>query len=83
MKYALYIKEKPTVALHKVFRENLREEIVRHPDTFTSICNRSGYSTSYVRRFLDGDKSNPTLFFVQCISDAVGADPLKLLRKKQ
>lgn len=70
------------MALHQIFRENLRDAIVRHPATFISICNRSGYSPSYVRRFLDGDRSNPTLFFIECIADAVGAEPLELLGAK-
>ncbi len=70
------------MALHNIFRENLRDAIATRQDTFISICNNAGYSTSYVRRFLDGDRSNPTLFFIECIADAVGTDPLELLREK-
>lgn len=65
--------------LSVALRKNLTEAIHRHPDSFKTICVKAGYSTSYVRRVLKGEKHNPTLYFVECLAEAVGEDPLKLL----
>jgi len=68
---------KPT--LSAALRENLIAAIARHPDSFRAVCDRAGYDTTYVRRILKGEKHNPTLYFVECLAEAVGEDPLKLL----
>lgn len=65
--------------INLTFRKNLAAAIDRHPGTFVTLCNRTGYSTSYVRRVLNGERVNPTLFFVECIAGALDVDPLELL----
>lgn len=68
--------------INLTFRENLAAAIDRHPGSFVSLCHRTGYSASYVRRVLNGERVNPTLFFVECVAGALNVDPLKLLGAK-
>lgn len=66
--------------LNITFRERLAEAIANYSGSFVGLCNRAGYSTSYVRRVMDGERINPTLSFVECMAGALNIDPLKLLK---
>lgn len=63
----------------QVFRENLRRSIASSELPLVTICDRAGYSTSYIRRILNGDKNNPTLLFVESIAAALDVNPFNLL----
>lgn len=44
------------------------------------IAHRAQYSESHIRKVLSGSKPNPSLKFVDRLAQALGVDPLELLK---
>ncbi len=66
--------------LYDRFRHNLQRAIDADKRSIEQIAVRAGFSSSHVRHVLQGDKRNPTLQFVERITQALGYEPLDLLR---
>jgi hypothetical protein len=47
------------------------------------ISRTSGYSATYIKRLIDGMRSNPTLAFVEVISTTLNCDPAWMLGFKE
>lgn len=65
--------------LSSTLRANLTTAIAEYSGSFVLLCSKAGYDPTYVRRILKGEKHNPTLYFIECMAAALGADPLELL----
>lgn len=66
--------------LNAAFRANLRRAMQAHPGKRGEIADRAGYSEGYVGHVLTGRKPNPTLYFVECMAEALGVSVADLLK---
>lgn len=65
------------------FRINLRRAISADKRSLKDIAAHAGYSESYVGRVLSGLKPNPSLFFIECMAEALKAKPIDLLKESK
>ena len=63
-------------ALNERFRINLVNAIKADGRSVAAIARRSGYDRNYIYRVMHGIKPNPTLQFVDVMSDTRGKDLL-------
>ena len=66
--------------MYERFRHNLRAALRAHPMPLKVIAHRAQYSESHIRKVLSGSKPNPSLKFVDRLAQALGVDPLELLK---
>lgn len=57
------------------FGERLRQVLDARQRSIESVSYDSGYSVSYISRLINGKQSNPSLFFVECVSRALDVSP--------
>lgn len=63
-------------ALNHRFRINLAEAIAADGRSLAAIARKAGYDRNYIYRVMTGVKPNPTLQFVDVMSDTLGRDLL-------
>ena len=63
-------------ALNEKFRINLVKAIKADGRSLAAIARRAGYDRNYIYRVMTGIKPNPTLQFVDVMSDTLGKDLL-------
>ena len=68
------------MTLASTFSNNLQLAIRRSGKSKASVARKAGYSPSYLDRIINGERPNPSLYFVECMAQAVGVDPLSLLK---
>lgn len=61
------------------FQERLREAVTEQRITFPALAKRSGYSRCYIERVANGKRANPTLQFVETVSQVLGRNPAWML----
>ena len=66
-------------SLYDTFRGRLRTAITEDGRSCAKLADRSGYSAYYLRSVLRGQKSNPTLLFVEVMADTLHVSKAWLL----
>ena len=65
---------KVMTALNERFRNNLIDAVKADGRSLAAIARRSGYDRNYIKRVMTGVRPNPTLQFVQVMSDTLGKE---------
>lgn len=61
-------------ALNEKFRINLVNAVAADGRSLSAIARKAGYDRNYIYRVMTGTKPNPTLQFVDVMSDTLGQD---------
>ena len=67
--------------LAETFRRNLRAAIQARGLSVSAVSRKAGYNDDYARKVLCGQKTNPTLQFVESMAGALGVSPQELLEE--
>lgn len=66
------------MTLHRKFQARLRQAI-DDGHGVTALARRSGYSRKHIRAVANGERTNPTLAFVEAIAGVIGMNPIEML----
>lgn len=66
--------------LWKRFHRNLRRLRKHNKLTLQYVADQSGYSQSYISEVERGNKTNPTLEFVDTMASVLNCSPMELLK---
>jgi len=69
--------------ISQTFRNRLGSALHHDGRSMREISRTSGYSATYIKRLIDGMRSNPTLAFVEVISTTLNCDPAWMLGFKE
>lgn len=69
--------------ISRTFRDRLKLALSEDTRSQREIARVSGYSDAYIRRIVTGRRSNPTLGFVETMSQMLGRDPAWMLGLKE
>lgn len=69
--------------ISQAFRDRLKLALSEDPRSQREIARVSGYNDGYIRRLLNGTRSNPTLGFIETMSLTLGRDPAWMLGLKE
>ena len=69
--------------ISRTFRNRLKLALSDDARSQREIARVSGYSDAYISRLLNGKRSNPTLGFVETMSQMLGRDPAWMLGLKE